>query len=66
MKSQLTYKGFISYIQEKPDSDLLYGKIEGIEEEITFKAANKKQLQKAFKEAVDDYLFWADSIRRGC
>lgn len=65
MKQKLTYKNFISPIKYKAEDNLYHGKIEGIKEEIAFKAANVKALQKAFEEAVEDYLFF-ESATKGC
>lgn len=38
------------------DDEVFYGKILGINDLVNFEGASVKQLKKAFKEAVDDYL----------
>lgn len=65
MKNKLTYKGFISPIKYRADDGLYHGKIEGINDDILFKAANLESLKKAFEEAVEDYLFF-ESATKGC
>jgi len=56
MKSILKYKGYLGSINFDEKSVVFYGKIECIRALVTFEASEAKQLQKAFKQAVDDYL----------
>lgn len=56
MKNTLTYKGFIGSVVFDPDDEILYGKIEGINDLIIFESDNVEGLKKAFQEAVIDYL----------
>lgn len=56
MNNTLTYNGFIGSVQFSTDDDVFFGKIEGINDLITFEGDSVSILKKAFKEAVDDYL----------
>lgn len=56
MKDVIEYKGFIGSVHFNSEDEVFYGKIEGINDLVTFEAADVKSLKKAFKESVDDYL----------
>jgi len=50
------YKGYTSSC-EWDDLDIIYyGKIQGITDGVSYHAETKPELQKAFEEAVDDYI----------
>lgn len=53
----LEYKDFIATIQFSDEDNLLYGKLEGVNDLITFQGDNVKDLREAFIEAVEDYLY---------
>ncbi|MEM6802887.1 MAG: hypothetical protein AAF696_15870 [Bacteroidota bacterium] len=65
MNPKLQYKDFHSPILFEEETQLYHGQIEGIPEEIKFKAPSHKGLRKAFEEAVEDYLF-LKSVSQGC
>lgn len=56
MKNVLKDKGFIGSVQFDAEDKVLYGKIEGINDLITFEGHTVEELIEAFHEAVDDYL----------
>ena len=56
MKDVLTYKDFIGSVRFSASDELLHGKIEGINDLVTYEATSVKALKKAFKEAVEDYI----------
>lgn len=56
MKDVLTYKDFIGSVRFSGSDEVLHGKIEGINDLVTFEATSVKELKKAFKEAVEDYI----------
>ena len=58
----LEYKGYFSKIQYSSDDNVLYGKIEGIVDLITFESANCNEIEKEFQNAVDDYLEFCKEI----
>jgi predicted HicB family RNase H-like nuclease len=55
-KDVIEYKGFIGSVHFSEENDILFGKIEEIDDLVTFEGASVKGLRKAFEEAVDDYL----------
>ncbi len=50
------YKDFIGSVNYTDEGECFYGKIEGINDLITFEGASVKELKRAFKDAVEDYL----------
>ncbi|MCG8319933.1 MAG: type II toxin-antitoxin system HicB family antitoxin [Cytophagales bacterium] len=56
MSNYLTYKGYLGTVNFDSDDEAFHGKINGINDLITFEGQSVKALKKAFEEAVDDYL----------
>ncbi len=55
-KDKIIYKDFIGTVHYSTDDELFYGKIEGINDLVTFEGLSVKELKLAFEEAVEDYL----------
>jgi len=56
MKDILQYDGFIGSVHFDTDAAVFYGKIEGIDDLVTFEGESVTELQQAFKEAIEDYI----------
>lgn len=56
MSDTLEYKGYTANVNFNAEEELLYGKIVGINDLVSFEAETAKELKEAFFEAVDDYL----------
>lgn len=56
MTDKLKYKDFIGTVHFSTSDEVFFGKIEGINDLITFEGETVSKLKKAFKEAVEDYL----------
>jgi predicted HicB family RNase H-like nuclease len=56
MKNTITYKNFIGSISFSSEDEVFHGKIEGIDDLVTFEGTTVEELKNAFYEAVDDYL----------
>ena len=56
MKDVLTYKGFIGFVHFSAEDKVFHGKIEGIDDLVTFEGQSVDELLKAFHEEVDDYI----------
>jgi len=52
----LSYKDYIGSVSFSAEDEVFYGKIEHINDLVTFESDNAHDLKKAFQEAVDDYL----------
>ena len=55
-KDIMEYKGYFGSAHYSDDDQVFFGKLEYISDLVSYEGANVKSLQKAFKEAVDDYL----------
>lgn len=56
MKDFLIYKDFIGSVHFNADDEIFFGKIEGIEDLISFEGQSVSELKSAFEESVDDYI----------
>ena len=56
MSSLLRYKDYFGSVEYSPEDRVLWGKIEFINDLVTFEAANVDGLEREFREAVDHYI----------
>ncbi|MDE9552872.1 type II toxin-antitoxin system HicB family antitoxin [Xenorhabdus bovienii] len=56
MSNILKYRGYIGSVEHSIEDEILYGKIECINDIVTYEAENIKGLKVEFESAVDDYL----------
>ena len=56
MKDVLTYKGFIGSVHFSAWDKVFHGKIEGIDDLVTFEGKTVDELLTAFHGEVDDYI----------
>lgn len=56
MKDTLEYKSYYASVHFDASDEIFHGKVLGINDLINFEGTSVKELKKAFKEAVDDYL----------
>ena len=52
----LEYKGYYTEIEYSVEDNVLFGKIEAINDLVTFDSESANGIEKSFHEAVDDYL----------
>lgn len=56
MTDLMTYRNYYGSYHLDAEEQIFYGKLEFIKALVTYEASNAENLQKAFSEAVDDYL----------
>lgn len=56
MKNYLEYKGYIGTVEFSAEDKIFFGKIQGINDLVTFEGASVDELEKSFRESVLDYL----------
>ena len=56
MKNTLKYKGFIASVSFEDQDNILFGKIEGINDLIMFEGESVTEIKQMFREAVDEYI----------
>lgn len=52
----LTYKDYIAQVEFDDKAETFYGEVINTRDVITFEGASVKELKKAFKDSVEDYL----------
>lgn len=60
----MSYKGYIGGAVYDDVAKLFHGEVRGLKDVITFQAADVKELEKAFRDSVDDYLAWLSTARK--
>lgn len=56
MKDVLTYKGFIGSVHFNASDRVFFGKVEGINDLVTFEGTTVDELENAFKSMVDEHI----------
>ncbi|HEY6143232.1 MAG TPA: type II toxin-antitoxin system HicB family antitoxin [Flavobacterium sp.] len=56
MKNYLEYKGYIGTVEFSAEDKIFFGKIQGINDLVTFEGTSVDELAVAFEESVNDYL----------
>lgn len=52
----MKHKGYTAVIHYSDEDEVFYGKAEGIRDLISFEGRSVKELKKAFRESIDEYL----------
>ena len=52
----MRYKGYIGQVELDAEAGLLHGGVVGIRDVVTFQGTTAEQVERAFRESVDDYL----------
>ena len=60
--SNLDYKGYHAIIGFDADSLIITGRVEGIDDLITFESENAEDIINEFHNAVDDYLVFCKNV----
>ena len=56
MKDTIMYKDFIGSVHYSTEDEVFFGKIEGIDDSISFEGSSVNELNHSFHEAVEDYI----------
>jgi predicted HicB family RNase H-like nuclease len=60
----MKYKGYNGKVEFDDEAGVFYGEIIGLRDVVTFKGTSVKELQKSFKESIDDYLAFCERMNR--
>ena len=58
----MTYKGYTASIEADSEAGILFGRVLGINDVVTFKGKTVKQAHKEFQNSVDDYLAFCEQL----
>ncbi|GAB1481886.1 type II toxin-antitoxin system HicB family antitoxin [Treponema sp.] len=56
MKDVIVYQDYIGSVHFSAEDEVFYGKIEGIEDLISFEGSSVVEIKESFQEAVEDYI----------
>lgn len=60
VNKRLFYKGYRARVEFDYESHVLFGKIDGIQDLVTFESVSAKNIELEFQNAVDDYLAYCE------
>lgn len=56
MKDVITYKGFIGSVHFSSEDKIFFGKVEGINDLVTFEGETVKELEEGFEYMIDEHI----------
>jgi predicted HicB family RNase H-like nuclease len=64
MKDVIKYKDHLGSVRFSAEDKVFYGKIEGVDDLVTFEGKSVDELVSAFAEAVEDYIELCDQTKK--
>jgi len=55
------YKGYIGKVELDAEAGILHGEVVGIRDVVTFQGESVQEVERAFRESVDDHLAFCRS-----
>lgn len=52
----LSYKGYTGAVAFDDEAGILHGEVLGLRDVVTFEGSSVSEVEKAFRDSVDDYL----------
>ena len=60
----MKYKGYVGKIEYDDESETFHGEAIGLRDVVTFRGTSVKELQKSFRESIDDYLAFCKRVNK--
>jgi predicted HicB family RNase H-like nuclease len=60
----LTYKGYTGIVEFDADAEIFHGEVIDTSDVITFQGKNAKEIKKAFRDSIDDYLDFCEELQK--
>jgi predicted HicB family RNase H-like nuclease len=60
----MKYKGYAGKAEYDDEAEIFYGEVVGLRDVVTFKGTSVKELQKSFRESIDDYLAFCKKMNK--
>jgi len=54
----MKYKGYLGDVSYDAEAKIFHGDVLGLKDVITFQGTSVKELEKAFKDSINDYIAW--------
>ena len=58
----MKYKGYAGKAEYDDEAEIFYGEVIGLRDVVTFRGSSVKELQKSFRESIDDYLAFCKNL----
>lgn len=52
----MKYKGYTGHVEYDDEAKIFHGEVLGIKDVVTFQGTTVDEIEKAFKDSIDDYL----------
>lgn len=56
----MRYKGYEGHVEYDDDAKIFHGEVVGLRDVVTFQGQTVHEIEKSFKDSVDDYLAWCE------
>ena len=60
----MEYKGYMGKAEFDDEAGFFYGEVIGLRDIVTFRGSSVKELQKSFRESIDDYLAFCKRMNK--
>ena len=60
----MKYKGYTGKAEYDDDAEVFCGEVMGLRDVVTFRGTSVKELQKSFRESIDDYLAFCERMNK--
>src|SRR3989338_1512919 len=60
----ITYKNYVAKVEFDPEAKLFHGEVIGTQDVITFQGKSVGELEKAFKDSIEDYLEFCEKKKK--
>ena len=60
----MKYKGYLGQVVYDDEAKIFHGDVIGLKDVITFQGTTVQELERAFKDSVEDYLEWCHELGR--
>ncbi len=58
----MQYKGYVGHVEFDAEAGILHGEVLGIRDVVTFQGSSIAEIEKAFRDSVDDYLAYCQQL----
>ena len=56
----MEYKGYLGAVEYDSDAKIFHGDVINTRDVITFQGTTVKEIEKAFKDSINDYISWCE------
>ena len=60
----MKYKGYTGKAEYDDEAEIFHGEVIGLRDVVTFKGSSVKELQKSFRESIDEYLAFCERMNK--